>query len=60
METDAIVTFVLVDVNKTGSTSRMEDEGFRRCMLQLLAKGFAVEVLATDRHHAEGFPHVDY
>ena len=66
METDAIVTFVVVAVNITGSSSRIEVEGFRRSMLQLCEKGFAVEVLATDRHvqirsiMKKEFHHVDH
>lgn len=32
LETDAIVSFVVVNVTETGSSSKMEVEGFRRCM----------------------------
>ena len=50
MDSDAIVTFVVVQVSETGSSCRMEVEGFRRCMNYLLDLGFTVQVLATDRH----------
>ena len=50
MDSDAIVTFVVVQVSETGSSSRMEAEGFRRCMNYLLDLGFTIQVLATDRH----------
>ena len=45
-----ILAFVNVQVSETGSSSKMEVEGFRRCMEFLLNKGFVIEVLATDRH----------
>ena len=50
MDSDTIVTFVVVQVSETGSSSRMEAEGFRRCMNYLLDLGFTIQVLATDRH----------
>ena len=50
METDAILSFVVVQVTETGSSCRMELEGFKRCMNYLLDLGFRVKVLATDRH----------
>ena len=50
METQQILAFVNVQVSETGSSSKMEVEGFRRCMEFLLNKGFVIEVLATDRH----------
>ncbi|VDI24237.1 Hypothetical predicted protein [Mytilus galloprovincialis] len=49
-ETQHIVMFVVVKVAETGSSSKMEVEGFRRCMTYLLDQGFTIEVLATDRH----------
>lgn len=48
MVTDDIVTFVVVTVTETGSSSRMEVKGFWLCILQLFDKGFAVEVVATN------------
>ena len=50
MDSDTVVTFVVIQVNETGSSCRMEVEGFRRCMNYLLELGFTIEVLATDRH----------
>lgn len=50
IETQRIITFVVVKVTETGSSSKMEVEGFRRCMTLLLDMGFRIEVLATDRH----------
>ena len=50
MDTDTIVTFVVVQVSETGSSARMEAEAFRRCMTYLLDLGFTIQVLATDRH----------
>lgn len=50
MDTDCIVSFVVVQVSETGSSCKMELEGFKRCMNYLIDLGFAIEVLATDRH----------
>ena len=50
MDTDTIVTFVVVQVSETGSSAMMEAEAFRRCMTYLLDLGFTIQVLATDRH----------
>ena len=50
MDTDTVITFVVVQVSETGSSCKMEAEGFRRCMSYLLGLGFTIEVLATDRH----------
>lgn len=50
METQEIVAFVNIKVTETGSSSKMEVEGFRRCMTNLIEKGFKIELLATDRH----------
>jgi hypothetical protein len=50
LETNQILTYVVVKVTETGSSSRMEPVGFRKCMLFLLDQGFSVEVMATDRH----------
>jgi hypothetical protein len=50
LETSAILTYVVVQVTETGSSGRMEAEGFRRCMNFLLDEGFVIEVMATDRH----------
>ena len=50
METDAILSFVVVQVTETGSSCRMELEGFKRCMNYLLDLGFRIHIVATDRH----------
>ena len=50
LDTQQIVAFVTVQVTETGSSSKMEVEGFKRCMEFLLDKGFEIKVLATDRH----------
>ncbi|XP_052076197.1 uncharacterized protein LOC127714210 [Mytilus californianus] len=50
IETQHILAFVTIKVTETGSSSKMEVEGFRRCMEYLLDKGFQITVLATDRH----------
>ena len=50
IETQHNVMFLVVKVTETGSSSKMEVEGFRRCMTYLLDQGFTIEVLATDRH----------
>ncbi|CAC5382298.1 unnamed protein product [Mytilus coruscus] len=50
IETQRIITFVVVKVTETGSSSKMEVEDSRRCMTLLLDMGFRIEVLATDRH----------
>ena len=42
--------FVVIKVTETGSSSKMEVLGFRKCLLYLLDQGFSIEVLATDRH----------
>ncbi|KAK3083763.1 hypothetical protein FSP39_002787 [Pinctada imbricata] len=50
LDTQQIVAFVTVQVTETGSSSKMEVEGFKRCMDFLLERGFEIKVLATDRH----------
>ena len=50
MDTDTVVTFVVVQVSETGCTARMEAEAFRCCMTYLLDLGFTIQVLAADRH----------
>ena len=50
LSTDAVVAFVVVDVTVTGSSSKMELEGFRACVEYLLKQGFVFDVIATDRH----------
>lgn len=50
METQEIVAFVNIKVTKTDNPSKMEVEGFRKCMLYLIEKGFRIEILATARH----------
>lgn len=50
METQHILAFVIVKVSETTSSSKMEVEGFRKCMNYLLDLGFRIEILATDRH----------
>ncbi|CAG2243572.1 unnamed protein product [Mytilus edulis] len=50
IETQHILAFVTIKVTETGSSSKMELEGFRRCMEYLLDKGFQITVLATDRY----------
>ena len=50
MQTQQIVSFVNIKVTETGSSSKMEIEGFRRCMVYLLDEGFHIEVLANDRY----------
>ena len=50
MNTDAVVTFVFVQISETGSSSRMEAEAFCLCMSYLLDLGFTIQVLATDSH----------
>lgn len=41
---------VIVKVSDTGSSSKMEVVGCRRCMNFLFDQGFEIAVLATDRH----------
>lgn len=66
METQEIVAFVNIKVTETGSSSKMEVEGFRRCMTYLFEKGFKIELLATDRHVqirslvTKEFPEIDH
>lgn len=66
METQEIVPFVNIKVTETGSSSKMEVEGFRRCMTYLIEKGFKIELLATDRHVqirslvTKEFPEIDH
>lgn len=52
METQHILVFVIakVKVSETTSSSKMEVEGFRKCLNYLLDLGFRIEILATDRH----------
>lgn len=50
IETQRVCMFVIVKVSETGSSSKMEVVGFRRCMNFLLDQGFEIAVLATDRH----------
>lgn len=50
METQHILVFVIVKVSETTSSSKMEVEGFRKCMNYLLDLGFRIEILATGRH----------
>jgi solute carrier family 8 (sodium/calcium exchanger) len=50
MESQHILTFVTSKVTETGSSCKMEVEGFRRCMEYLLDKGFQIVVLGADRH----------
>ena len=50
MQTQQIVSFVNIKVTETGSSSKMEIEGFRRWMVYLLDEGFHIEVLANDRY----------
>jgi hypothetical protein len=49
-ESQHILTFVTIKVTETGSSCKMEVEGFRRCMEYLLDKGFQIVVLGTDQH----------
>ena len=44
MQTQQIVSFVNINVTKTGSSSKMEIEGFRRCIEYLLDEDFHIEV----------------
>lgn len=41
---------VVEQVTETGSSRRMEAEGFWRCMDHFLNEGFVIQVMATDRH----------
>ncbi|CAG2187304.1 unnamed protein product [Mytilus edulis] len=50
IETQHIVMFVVVKVTETGSSSKVEVEGFRTCMTYLLDQRFTIDVLETDRH----------
>jgi len=50
MQTQQIVSFVTIQVTETGSSSKIEVEGYRRCMEYLHDDGFHIEVLVTDRH----------
>ena len=50
IETQHIVMDVVIKVTETGSSSKMEVLGFRKCLLYLLDQGFIIEVLTTDRH----------
>ncbi|CAC5400755.1 unnamed protein product [Mytilus coruscus] len=50
IETQHILAFVTIKVTETGSSSKMDVEGFRRCMGYLLDKDFQIAVLATDPH----------
>nr|XP_011431619.2 uncharacterized protein LOC105331212 [Crassostrea gigas] len=66
METQEIVAFVNIKVTETDSLSKMEVEGFRKCMLYLIEKGFRIEILATARHDqieslvTKEFPEIDH
>jgi hypothetical protein len=50
IEAQRVCMFVIVKVSETGSSSKMEVVGFRRCMNFILHQGFEIAVLATDRH----------
>lgn len=66
METQEIVAFVNIKVTETGSSSKMEVEGFRRCMTYLIEKSFKIKLLATDRYVqirslvTKEFPKIDH
>lgn len=44
------MVFVNIKVIEIGSLSKMEVEGFRRCMIYLIEKGFKIELLVIDRY----------
>ena len=51
MSSDKILSFAVVDVTETGgSSNNMEVIAFERCLQELLDNGFAIDVVATDRH----------
>lgn len=50
LKTNKILTLQLIQVTETGSSSKMEVEGYKRAVDEVLDAGVSVSLCATDRH----------